>query len=68
MYSDRKICIISEYNYIIVLRCVVQKLCVAKNSVLSIANLRYNYFLIIIITVFKFVFENTVVVMYLRTC
>ncbi len=47
---------------------MVQKLCVAKNSGLYIANLRYNYFLIIIITVFTFVFENTVVVMYLRTC
>jgi len=32
-FSDRKIVILLEYNYIIVLRCVVQKLCVAKNCV-----------------------------------
>ncbi len=31
IYSDRKICILSEYNCIIVLRCVVKKLCVAEN-------------------------------------
>ena len=44
IYSDRKICILSEYNYIIVLRSVVQKLYVAKNCIppgLSIANLWY---------------------------
>jgi len=45
IYFDRKTCILLEYNCIIVLRCVVQKLCVAKNCLppgLSIANLRYN--------------------------
>ena len=34
---------LSQYNYVIVLRCVVQKICVAKNCIppgLSIANLR----------------------------
>ncbi len=36
---------LSEYNYIIVMKCVVQKLCVAKNRVapgLSTANLRHK--------------------------
>ncbi len=33
IYSDRKNCILSEYNYIIVLRCVVQKLYVEKESI-----------------------------------
>ncbi len=31
IYFDRKICILLEFNYIIVLRCVVQKLCVVEN-------------------------------------
>ena len=45
IYSDNKICILSEYNCIIVLRCVVQNLCVAENCLplgQSIANLRYK--------------------------
>ena len=36
---------LSEYTYLIIRRCVVQKLCVAKNCIppgLSIANLRYS--------------------------
>ncbi len=38
---------LSEYIYMIILRCVVHKLCVAKNVIppgLSIENLRYNDF------------------------
>ena len=41
IYSYRKNCILSEYNYIIVLRCVAQKLFAVKNCILpglSIAN------------------------------
>ncbi len=37
---------LSEYIYLIIRRCVGQKLCVAKNGIppgLSIANLRYIY-------------------------
>jgi len=36
---------LSEYIYMVILRCVVQKLCVAENCLppgLSIANLRYK--------------------------
>ena len=44
LYSERMQIFLSEYMYVIILRCVVQKLCVAKNCLppgLSIANLRY---------------------------
>ena len=45
LYSERMQIFLSEYIYMIILRCVVQKLCVDKNCMppgLSIANLRYN--------------------------
>jgi len=44
LYSERMQILLSEYIYVTILRCVVQKLCAAKNCLppgLSIANLRY---------------------------
>ena len=44
LYSERMKIFLSEYMYVIILRCVVQKYCVALNCYLppglSIANLR----------------------------
>ncbi len=44
LYSERMEIFLSEYIYMVILRCVVQKLCVTENCLppgLSIANLRY---------------------------
>jgi len=44
VYSERMEIVLSEYIYMDIRRCVVQKLCVAENCLppgLSIANLRY---------------------------
>ncbi len=56
LYSEKMQTFISEYIYMIILRCVVQKLCVDKNCIppgLSIANLRYPNFILRMLSLTK---------------